>query len=64
MASDMPTCKITVLKRTLSQDLIDEYLDEMYQDMDLANVLQKAKTFSSIRPSCPRNFVRVALGPG
>jgi uncharacterized repeat protein (TIGR04076 family) len=28
MSSEMPKCKITVLKRTVNQDLIDDYLDE------------------------------------
>jgi uncharacterized repeat protein (TIGR04076 family) len=31
MTYEMPKCKITVLKRTLQQDLIDEYLEEAYQ---------------------------------
>jgi len=30
MSFGMPKCKITVLKRTLNQDLIDAYLDEEY----------------------------------
>ena len=28
MSFEMPKCKITVLKRTINQDLIDEYLDD------------------------------------
>lgn len=28
MLSEMPRCKITVLKRTINRDLIDEYLDD------------------------------------
>jgi len=31
MSFEMPKCKITVLKRTINQDLIDEYLDDAYQ---------------------------------
>lgn len=31
MSSEMPKCKITVLKRTVNQDLIDEYLDDTYK---------------------------------
>lgn len=30
MSFEMPKCKITVLKRTINQDLIDEYLDDAY----------------------------------
>ena len=32
MSSDMPTCRITVLKRTVDRDLIEEYLDDEYKD--------------------------------
>ncbi len=32
MSSAMPKCKITVLKRTLNQDLINQYLDDEYKD--------------------------------
>jgi uncharacterized repeat protein (TIGR04076 family) len=28
MALEMPKCKITVLKRTVNQDLVDEYLED------------------------------------
>ena len=31
MSFELPKCKITVLKRTLNQDLIDEYMEEAYQ---------------------------------
>ena len=31
MSYEMPRCKITVLKRTINQDLIDEYLDDEYK---------------------------------
>ena len=30
MSSEMPKCKIAVLKRTINQDLIDEYLEDSY----------------------------------
>jgi len=33
MSFDMPRCKITVLKRTINQDLIDEYLDDTHKDI-------------------------------
>ena len=33
MSIEMPKCKITVLKRTFNRDLIDEYLDDPYQDI-------------------------------
>ena len=35
MSSDMPKCKITVLKRTLNQDLIKQYLEDEYKDTSL-----------------------------
>jgi hypothetical protein len=30
MTAEMPKCKITVLKRTIHQDLIDDYLAEVH----------------------------------
>jgi uncharacterized repeat protein (TIGR04076 family) len=34
MSTEMPKCKITVLKRTINRDLVEEYLDDTYQDME------------------------------
>ena len=31
MAFEMATCKITVIRRSIDQDLIDAYLDDAYQ---------------------------------
>ena len=33
MSYEMPKCRITVLKRTVNQDLIDEYLDDELRDI-------------------------------
>jgi uncharacterized repeat protein (TIGR04076 family) len=33
MTWEMPKCKITVLKTTIKQDLIDEYLEDAYKDI-------------------------------
>ncbi len=33
MSWEMPKCKITVLKRTINQDLIDEYVEDAYRDI-------------------------------
>ena len=38
--SSLPRCKITVLKRMLHQDLIDEYLDEAYQSIGLCECFE------------------------
>jgi len=37
MSFEMPKCKITVLKRTINQDLIDEYLDDEYTDIGVCD---------------------------
>jgi len=37
MSFEMPKCKITVLKRTINQDLIDEYLDDEYKGIGLCD---------------------------
>ncbi len=35
MVSKMPKCKITVLKRTINRDLIEEYIIDLYHDINL-----------------------------
>ena len=35
MSFEMPECKITVLKRTMNQDLVDEYLVDEYKGIGL-----------------------------
>jgi uncharacterized repeat protein (TIGR04076 family) len=41
----MPTCKITVLKRTIDQDLIDAYLDDEYQDIGPCELFKEGQEF-------------------
>ena len=32
MSSEISKCKITVIKKTINQDLIDEYIEDRYRD--------------------------------
>jgi uncharacterized repeat protein (TIGR04076 family) len=41
----MPRCKITVLKRTINQDLIDEYLDDENKGMKPCELLKEDQEF-------------------
>jgi hypothetical protein len=34
---EMPKCRITVLKRAINQDMIDEYLDDEYRSIGLCD---------------------------
>jgi len=60
MSWEMPECKITVLKRTINQDLIDEYLDDEYKDMAPCErfrdgqefVIESSEEFSAV----PKDF--------
>ena len=45
MSHTMPKVKITVLKRTLHQDLIDVYLDEAYKDTGLCECFEEGEEF-------------------
>ena len=56
MSSDMPKCKITVLKRTINQDLIAEYLDEAYQDTDLCECFKEGEEFVIDPSVMPQEF--------
>ena len=40
MSFNMPECRITVLKRTINQDLIDEYLDDEYKSIGPCDVFR------------------------
>ncbi|KPJ53310.1 hypothetical protein AMJ39_05225 [candidate division TA06 bacterium DG_24] len=41
----MPRCKITVLKRTLDQDLIDEYLEDTYRGLGPCECFRDGQEF-------------------
>ena len=45
MSSGLPECKITVVKTTLHQDLIDEYLDDVHNHMGLCECFQDHQEF-------------------
>ena len=45
MSSGLPRCKITVLKRTLNQDLVEEYLDDAYKDTGLCECFEDGQEF-------------------
>ncbi|MFW9952056.1 MAG: TIGR04076 family protein [Candidatus Thorarchaeota archaeon] len=40
MNSPMPKCKITVIKRTLNQDLIDEYIEDRLKGIKACDVFE------------------------
>jgi len=40
MSSELPKCKVTVIKRMINQDLIDEYLTDEYKDIGLCDAFQ------------------------
>ena len=46
MPYKMPKCKITVLKRTVNQDLIDEYLDDTYKDTGPCECFRDGQEFA------------------
>ena len=41
----MPKCKITVLKRTLNKDLLEEYLEDKYKDMKPCEIFKDKQEF-------------------
>lgn len=45
MPSEMPRCKITVLKRTINQDLIDEYLEDTHKDIGPCECFREGQEF-------------------
>lgn len=43
MESRMPKCKVTVLKRTLNKDLIEEYAEEQYKDVPPCEIFKEGQ---------------------
>ena len=45
MSSELPKCKITVLKRIINQDLIDEYLEDSYREIGLCECFEEGQGY-------------------
>jgi uncharacterized repeat protein (TIGR04076 family) len=56
MASRLPNCKITVLKKVLHHDLIDEYLDDSHQDIGLCQCFEEGEEFVVDPSVMPEGF--------
>jgi uncharacterized repeat protein (TIGR04076 family) len=53
----MPRCKITVLKRTINQDLIDDYLDDAYQGIGLCDCFKEGEEFVIDPAAVPQELI-------
>ena len=56
MSSEMPKCKITVLKRTVNQDLIDEYLDDTNKEHGPCEFFKDGQEFVIDPSAVPEEF--------
>ena len=56
MSSELPKCRITVLKRTIHPDLIDEYLDDAYGDIGLCECFAEGDEFIVDPATLPEDF--------
>jgi len=45
MSAEIHKCRLTVLKRTIDRDLIEEYLDDAYQDLAPCEALRDGQEF-------------------
>jgi uncharacterized repeat protein (TIGR04076 family) len=52
----MPKCKITVLKRTVNQDLIDEYLEDAYKNHGVCECFHDGQEFVIDPSTLPEEF--------
>ena len=57
MSYEMPKCKITVLKRTVNQDLIAEYLDETCRDRGPCECFKDGQEFLIDSSEAPKDFL-------
>jgi uncharacterized repeat protein (TIGR04076 family) len=56
MPTEMPKCRITVLKKTINQDLIDEYLDEPYSGIGPCECFEEGEEFVIDPATVPEEF--------
>lgn len=56
MSSEMSNCKITVIKRTINQDLIDECLDDSNKDTGLCDCFEEGEEFVIDPSVVPEGF--------
>ena len=56
MSEGIPKCKITVLKKTVNQDLIDEYLEETYRGHGVCEYFQEGQEFVIDPSAMPEEF--------
>jgi uncharacterized repeat protein (TIGR04076 family) len=56
MSVNMPKCKITILKRTVNQDLIDEYLEDEYKDHGACACFHEGQEFVIDTSTMPEDF--------
>jgi len=56
MSSEIPKCKITVLKRTVNRDLIEEYIEEEYKDRGFCEFFKEGQEFVIDPSTVPEDF--------
>jgi uncharacterized repeat protein (TIGR04076 family) len=56
MPFEMPKCKITVLKRTFHQDLVNEYLDDDFQNIGPCECFEEGEEFIIDPSVIPEEF--------
>lgn len=56
MSHILPKCKITVLKKTVNQDLIDGYLDDSHSGHSTCECYQEGQEFVIDPSSFPEEF--------
>jgi uncharacterized repeat protein (TIGR04076 family) len=56
MCSGMPKCKITILKRTVNQDLIKEYLEDAYKNHGACECFEDDQEFVIDPSTMPEDF--------
>ena len=57
MSYEIPKCRVTVLKRTINQDLINEYLDDELRDIGLCECFRDVQEIIiDDHSTVPENF--------
>ncbi len=56
MSGEIRKIRISVIKRSINQDLIDEYIDDEYKDMGLCNMFKDKQEFIIDPYEFPKEF--------
>lgn len=56
MSDGLPKCRITILKKSVNRDLIDEYMDDAYKNHGVCDCYEEGQEFVFDPSTMPEEF--------